>query len=308
MGTYKVGDTNPYIKNIQRALNEKLGPNSGTTLPGKAYLKPDGGFGPKTRDALVAYQLSIGLPGSGIYDLTTSNVLDPFIQKRYLNEQDYINAANALGCEVAMVKAVTEVESGDAGFFDGGKTKILFERHVFRQQLLKLMKASTITAVDIAKKIGVAATGPTGIQIDVIDKALQTKYPDLYNTSTGGYIGGVAEYDRLGRAKSLNDSCATQACSWGMFQIMGYHFALLKFANVNDMVHAFDVSEGAQLQGFVNFILADQRLLKAIRARDYLAFALAYNGPAQQGYDVRIKDAYAKWSMRSIMINPTMRN
>ncbi|AZA64465.1 DUF3380 domain-containing protein [Chryseobacterium carnipullorum] len=48
-----------------------------------------------------------------------------------LTEQDYINAAKELGCEVAAIKAVAEVESRGSGFLSSGEPKILFERHRF---------------------------------------------------------------------------------------------------------------------------------------------------------------------------------
>ncbi|WP_422613697.1 N-acetylmuramidase domain-containing protein [Aeromonas popoffii] len=46
------------------------------------------------------------------------------------------------------------------------------------------------------------------------------------------------------------------------------------------------------IRRFFIFIKADNRLLKAIRAKDWLAFALVYNGPRQEGYDKRMKDNY----------------
>lgn len=48
-----------------------------------------------------------------------------------LKEQDYINASKELGCEVAAIKAVAEVESAGSGFLSDGQPKILFERHYF---------------------------------------------------------------------------------------------------------------------------------------------------------------------------------
>ena len=50
---------------------------------------------------------------------------------------DYARAATALRCEVACVKAVTEVEAGKSGFFPSGRPKILFEAHHFARLNLK---------------------------------------------------------------------------------------------------------------------------------------------------------------------------
>ncbi|WP_373427998.1 N-acetylmuramidase domain-containing protein, partial [Chryseobacterium sp. WLY505] len=46
-----------------------------------------------------------------------------------LTEQDYINAAKELGCEVSAIKAVSEVEAPKGGFQADGTPTILFERH-----------------------------------------------------------------------------------------------------------------------------------------------------------------------------------
>lgn len=48
-----------------------------------------------------------------------------------LTEQGYIDAAKELGCEVAAIKAVAEVESRGLGFLPTGEPKILFECHRF---------------------------------------------------------------------------------------------------------------------------------------------------------------------------------
>lgn len=56
---------------------------------------------------------------------------------KFLSEEDLINFANRYGLELAVVKAVNEVESLGKGFLISGKPKILFEGHVFWKQLKK---------------------------------------------------------------------------------------------------------------------------------------------------------------------------
>jgi N-acetylmuramidase len=53
-----------------------------------------------------------------------------------------------------------------------------------------------------------------------------------------------------------------------------------------------------QLQAFVQFILADPRLLKALQNKDWPTFARIYNGPAyaKYDYDIKVANAYAKRS------------
>ena len=53
-----------------------------------------------------------------------------------ITASDYTRVASLLGVETAVVKAVAEVESGGkGGFLSDGRPVILFEGHVFWQQL-----------------------------------------------------------------------------------------------------------------------------------------------------------------------------
>lgn len=50
-------------------------------------------------------------------------------------DREYRSAAAKLGCEVAAIKAVAEVEAGSfGGFLSTGEPVILFERHVFHKR------------------------------------------------------------------------------------------------------------------------------------------------------------------------------
>lgn len=291
---FKVGDTDPYISKIQRALNEKLGPVNGTTLPSKAYLATDGGFGPKTRDALMAYQKMAGLPQTGNYDASTAASLDPYIAARFLTDADFAAAAIVLSAEEAMVRAVTEVESKESGFLQNGKPQILFERHQFRKRLLTLMKASTQTTAAVSQYLGINGTA-AGFDLNLIDDTLMRLHSDIYSDTPGGYKGGAAEYERLAKACQINDSVAKCSASWGMFQIMGYYFPTLGYKTVDDMIEAMNKAETLHLQGFCKFVKSDPRMYTAFRGLDFLTFAVAYNGPAQKGYDKKIADAYQKF-------------
>src|SRR5438552_3346830 len=48
-----------------------------------------------------------------------------------LTDADIVAAAKTLDCEVALIRAVNEVESSGSGFFASKRPKILFEAHVF---------------------------------------------------------------------------------------------------------------------------------------------------------------------------------
>ena len=187
-----------------------------------------------------------------------------------LDQQDYIDAASALGVPVASIKAVVTVESRGNGFYTDGRPVILFERHIFRRQL---------------EKRGV----PTQL--------LELQHPEIVNAKPGGYKGGVGEHDRLEAAAKINREAAMESCSWGLFQIMGFHWQLLGFSALQAFVNAMYRSEGDQLQAFVAFVKANPGMHAALKARDWAKFARLYNGAeyARNAYDQKLAEAYARF-------------
>jgi hypothetical protein len=99
----------------------------------------------------------------------------------------------------------------------------------------------------------------------------------------------------MGRAATLIDrNSALESASWGMFQIMGYHWQTLKMVSVQEFVNLQYAGEVGQLKVFEKFIQASPRALSALRRGDWAAFAFVYNGPnfAEGGYDVKLLKAY----------------
>lgn len=192
--------------------------------------------------------------------------------KPKLTESDYREAARELGVPVASVRAVTEVEAPGGGFFADSTPKILFERHV----MYKRMKL----------KHGEAAA----------ERAFKS-YPELCNPKAGGYGPSLDQPVRMGMAAQLIDrNCALESASWGLFQIMGYHWEDLGFMSLQAFINAMYASEGAQLQAFVSFIKNDSKLHKALQDMDWSEFARRYNGPAyaKNRYDEKLEDAYIR--------------
>lgn len=189
---------------------------------------------------------------------------------------DFQRAASKLGVDVASVRAITEVESRGSGFLrDGTRPVILFERHVFRKQLI----AAGYQHVD----------------------AVAQQYPGICNAKTGGYLGGEKEWNRFALASSIRRSSAIESCSWGMFQLMGYHWRLLGYASAQDFLDAMYRGEADHLDAFVRFVLSQPGMLKALRARDWPSFAKLYNGPAYKtnNYDTKLAAAYKKHAVSS---------
>lgn len=176
-----------------------------------------------------------------------------------LGDADYERAAKAIGCTVAAVRAVAEVESR-GGFFADARPKILFERHIFSRQTNRKFDAS---------------------------------HPRVSSPAPGGYIGGPAEYDRLTAAIALDRAAALKSASWGAFQIMGFNHKAAGFADVEAFVKAMVAGQGAQLDAFARFINASSLGDELIR-KDWPGFARGYNGPdyARNRYDIKLAAAF----------------
>lgn len=182
-----------------------------------------------------------------------------------LTETDWKSAADRLGVPVASVKAVAEVEATGSGFLPTGEPRILFERHKFSRH--------------------------TGGKYDAT-------HPHISNPVWGGYGKESAQHGRLAQAVSLNRDAALKSASWGRFQILGENYRQAGFQSLQGFINAMYESEQAQLTAFANFILNDPRLLRALKAKDWPAFAARYNGPgyAKNRYDSKLAEAYQKWS------------
>lgn len=242
-------------------------------LKGVGYdIAVDGVFGSGTERAVRQFQKSVNLVADGRVGPKTLLMLEQTpADPRFLTQADLEDAAHSLGVPVAAVMAVNEVESRGSGFFNTGDPVILYERHIMRRRL---------------KKAGIDPT------------PWIRQCPDIVNTRTGGYVGGVAEYRRLAKARDIHEDSALESCSWGAFQIMGFHWKRLGYKSVTAMVAAMQASEGNQLKAFVSFIKADSVLWNALKDQNWAGFARRYNGKgyAKNAYDVKMAKAFDRHS------------
>jgi hypothetical protein len=225
----------------------------------------DNDFGEATLAAVIAFQQKNDLIPDGIVgDLTWGALIRTPRERRALRPQDFSLAAEKLGVELAAVYAVTSVESAGRGFLPSGHPVVLFERHHFFKNI-----------------------APEKI-------ALAQRYTNLYNKNAGGYLGGEAEVARYTQAWRVDPIAANLSTSWGLFQIMGFNFKAAGFDRVSDFVAAMCVSEGEQLKAFANFVMHNKTMHKALKNKDWAAFAKAYNGQkySQNKYDFKLKTAY----------------
>ena len=168
-------------------------------------------------------------------------------------------AASALGCDVAAVKAVIDVESR-GGFLSDTRPKILYERHLFHRF--------------------------TGGKHSAAN-------PDISSSKPGGYSGGAKEYDRLQKAIGLDREAALKSASWGAFQILGSNYKAAGYPDVESFCKGMCESEDKQLAAFVGFVKTNH-LDDELRRRDWAGFARGYNGPNYRinRYDEKLAAAY----------------
>jgi lysozyme family protein len=262
------GDRSQAVRQLQQQLNQR-----------GAQLFADGDFGDATEAAVRAFQLKVGLVADGIAGAKTHAALAGADCSHLLGNAALVAAAKRLGVELAAIYAVNEVESLGEGFLATGKPKILYERHVMHRLLSTPRHEGDDAEV---------------LQAHAAHLALL--HPALVNPRPGGYAGGSAEHQRLANAKLIDALCAPEACSWGAFQIMGYHWQRLGYSSLGDFLSRMARDESQHLEAFIRYIEAEPALLKALKGKKWAEFAKRYNGPAyaRNLYDIKLERAYRR--------------
>lgn len=196
-----------------------------------------------------------------------------------ITEQSYEDAAKMLGCETNVIKAVAAVESRGAGFLPTGEVKILFEPHVFWDQLKKG-----------GKNPGLILQQQPDLK-DVLYQKWKT-YP---------YGKNSEQWDRLRKAAQIDIAAAHKSASYGKFQIMGFNHRDSGFVNIFEFTHAMQKNEGEHLKAFVQLIKY-KALDKILQKKDWTTFAKKYNGAGYHqntptlldDYDYKLKAMYNK--------------
>lgn len=190
---------------------------------------------------------------------------------KFLTEQQIKDAAKNANIEYAALKAVIEVEARSSGFFSNGEPAILFERHVFWRQL------------------GAIRWFTKRLQIMAL-------HPRICNPQSGGYGRFSEQHDKLRIAASYNRDAALQSASWGIGQVMAYHYKALGYPSlqqfINDMYH----SEAKQLEAMIRYIKVNN-LVDELQRHDWAGFARGYNGSGykRNNYDEKLRQAYNKY-------------
>jgi predicted N-acyltransferase len=116
-------------------------------------------------------------------------------------------------------------------------------------------------------------------------------------------LGGAREHLRLNRAEAIHQDTARESASWGLFQIMGYHWKTLDYLSIDDFVTRMQQHESEQLEAFCRFIQkkkakSGMSLRDLLEQKDWANFALYYNGTGyrQNAYDDKLREQYRKFS------------
>ncbi|MDJ0845892.1 N-acetylmuramidase domain-containing protein [Crocosphaera sp.] len=190
-------------------------------------------------------------------------------EQKALSSQDYARAADEFGLEVAVVRAVVEVEAAGKGFLTNepapARPKILFEAHWFYK---------------------------------LTPKPVSKTRPDLsspkWNSSL--YKGGSQEWKRLMDAMEFDPIPAMQSASWGLGQVMGFNYKVAGCSSVEQMVIEAHQGEYQQLRHMLNFC-KNNNLISALQRKNWAAFAKGYNGPGyrKNNYDGKLASSYSRW-------------
>ncbi|TCB71425.1 N-acetylmuramidase family protein [Acinetobacter sp. ANC 3781] len=180
--------------------------------------------------------------------------------------------AEKLGIETAALQAIHEVECRGSGFNPDNTPVILFERHVMRQRLI-------------------ANKRDFDLRIMLIER------PDLCNKSSGAYGLYSAQHGRLAAAAEYHRESALESCSWGIGQVMGYHWQSLGYTSLQAFINAMYKDEASQLDAMCRYITVNN-LINALKSKHWKVFALGYNGKAyaKNNYDIKLANAYKKFA------------
>ena len=170
--------------------------------------------------------------------------------------------AKRLGVPVERVRAVYQVESNGKPFSAKGRATIRFEAHDW------------LPAVPDDKKEW-AKWFRVGNGIEQVNDDGKGNWVSLQNKDQAG------RWADLTLAVQISGDLAFQWTSMGLFQILGLHHDDLHYGSAGDMLQAFSHHEGAQWRGFEDFVLADERLHRAMIDGDAERFSLLYNGNAK---------------------------
>lgn len=189
-----------------------------------------------------------------------------------LTQTQIKDLAQTYGIEYAALRAVIEVEASGSGFVEN-LPKILYEPHIMHRRL-------------------------TAKRYITIRNRMMIEQPKLCYSKWGMHkYGKVSEqHQRLAIASQYDRDTALESCSWGMGQVMGYHWKTLGYESLQAFINDMYESEAKQVEAMMKFIKVNG-LLAHLKSKNWRAFAKGYNGAgyAKNAYDTKLAHAYHKY-------------
>ncbi|MDD4729468.1 MAG: N-acetylmuramidase family protein [Dysgonamonadaceae bacterium] len=169
-----------------------------------------------------------------------------------------------IGVEPEALASFVEVESGGKGFNPDGKLIIQFEPVWFKRK---------------------APYAPSGLwSLNKVD--VQSK-----------------EWQAFNDAYRLDANAAMESTSIGLGQVMGFHYKRLGYRTVGDMWNDAKKGEDRQIFQMAEFIRTDNRLISALKNKNWHLVATYYNGSGymniakkygREPYNISMEKAYKK--------------
>lgn len=183
-----------------------------------------------------------------------------------ISDTDIDKAAAEIGVSPAHIRMIMKVESNGKSFDSRGRPIILFEPRVFHKRTRGKWSPS---------EFSYAAWGA---------KPYPSKADDRWR--------------QMSNAAHYNERAAIESASWGLFQIMGFHWKTLGFQSAYAFAEFMAASEANHLDAVVRFIRANGMAgaLGRCKAGDPAScreFARRYNGPGYERNHYHVKMARA---------------
>jgi hypothetical protein len=199
-----------------------------------------------------------------------------------ITDEHYQNLAKDIGVEAKVFKTVAIVESGGRKSFINlnglQKAKILYERHYMYRFLKKIKTEDELTKL---KK-----TSP-----DLVHNV------GTYKDPNAKYGSEIEQFDKLAKAKKINNNTAIKSCSWGKFQVMGKYYDNL-YSSPNELEEAMNMCEVQHFAYFKVYLkdVTGAGMIKAMKEKNWNKIAELYNGPdyAKNKYHTKMKNEYNK--------------
>lgn len=207
-------------------------------------------------------------------------------------------AALNLGVDIPTIKTLIAVEARGKCFLEDKMPLVQYERHLFYRSLVqKRTKAAQdeyrINNPSVSKVIADVELAAIARRVKQEVDLLAINNPGIVNQLAGGYKGGATEYLRTELATRIDAEVAASCISIGAFYIPVWFYRELGFETAQSMVEKMTESPDAQLQLYIQFLMMNRNMVRAIQQKNWRQFAQLKCGSDQAvEYGDRLSSTY----------------